>query len=805
MQDGPQTLPFKAQTKTDQSVLAPLYTGDVNFSQLDDEREDDMDPKDLMEKYLSLQSQLFKFDSNVFGKKEPAKSNDVASWTTGQADSQVTMLLQRINRIESDILFDKAEAHFRWMDLRHQLTKEALERRKLNLEIDKPRLSPSHSSQPLPRSASTIEFSGEDEPLNSLEDLFRNSGSTQLNAEPSDNIRPGSTNETIKQRDFGKWAGVNPRQILEEACRARYNSRYDHLCHELTSETIRDSASKIAYKLISQSTFSNRHSLKIEWSLSQDLPPAPPDPFVNFDATEFNLEYRMESISTPNALQSEAYISTVALFSIFASKPREERVCHRLPPIWRDLWSEMSNRRGSKAEAADRSSLKIIQSLMSESHNKTGCPDPSSQIMPIAQTQKANKLHLPRPGPNTSGAGLEENTMETWLWKTSTSTYKAMLNSRMGLPIWKYKSEILKAIHNNKVTIVCGETGCGKSTQLPAFILESELLSNRNCKIYCAEPRRISAVSLARRVSEELGESKMDVGTSKSLVGYTIRLESRITPQTKLVYATTGILIRMLEQSDDLGDVSHLILDEVHERSIECDFLLIVLRKLIVRRPSLKVILMSATVNAEKFAAYFDGAPILSVPGRTFTVEAKYLEDVLELISVDGHKTVKETSEVEDSADDAEVPLKNDRRHSFEFSEGYSVKARQTLAALDEFKINYDIITRLLEAIATQDDYISYSRAILVFLPGIAEIRRLNSMILGHPTFSEGWNVHPLHSSITTDEQEKAFLIPTRGRRKIVLATNIAETGITIPDVTCVIDTGKHREMRYVLLSLPYE
>ena len=117
-----------------------------------------------------------------------------------------------------------------------------------------------------------------------------------------------------------------------------------------------------------------------------------------------------------------------------------------------------------------------------------------------------------------------------------------------------------------KVVILCGETGCGKSTQLPAFVLEHELSNGRPCKVYCTEPRRISAISLAQRVSEELGENKNDVGTSRSLVGYAIRLESHIAASTRLVYATVGIVLRMLESSKGLDDVTHLVIDEVHER-----------------------------------------------------------------------------------------------------------------------------------------------------------------------------------------------------------------------------------------------
>jgi len=200
--------------------------------------------------------------------------------------------------------------------------------------------------------------------------------------------------------------------------------------------------------------------------------------------------------------------------------------------------------------------------------------------------------------------------------------------------MFQFRGAALEAIDHHQVVIVRGETGSGKSTQLPAFILEHELSQGRQCKIYCTEPRRISAISLAQRVSEEMGEHKGDVGTPRSLVGYAIRLESQTSAQTRLVYATTGVVLRMLENADGLGDITHLVIDEVHERSIDTDFLLIILRSLLVRKPSLKVILMSATVDAQKFSAYLDGAPIIDVPGRTFPVRAMFLEDAVE---VTGH------------------------------------------------------------------------------------------------------------------------------------------------------------------------
>ena len=305
-------------------------------------------------------------------------------------------------------------------------------------------------------------------------------------------------------------------------------------------------------------------------------------------------------------------------------------------------------------------------------------------------------------------------------------------------------------------------------------------------------------MSLARRVSEELGENRGDLGTNRSLVGYSIRLESNTSRETRLVYATTGIVMRMLEGSNDLSEITHLVLDEVHERSIDSDFLLIVLKKLMKRRPDLKVVLMSATVDADRFSKYLGGAPVLEVPGRTFPVRTQYLEDAVELT---GYQVGDEGKNVRmvDLDDDAEPEVDSSSKATLmaELKE-YTPRTRNTLAQMDEYRIDFDLIVQLISKISSDEAYAQFSKAILVFMPGLAEIRTLNDMLLGHPHFgSPSWNVYPLHSSIATEEQEDAFVVPPPGVRKIVIATNIAETGITIPDVTCVIDTGKHKEMRF--------
>ena len=507
-----------------------------------------------------------------------------------------------------------------------------------------------------------------------------------------------------------------------------------------------------------------------------------------------SVKIEMVTISCPTEAQAEAYVSTVAMFLIFASSSKEEKAHLRLPSTWRDLWKDLSQLKKDQDDTTDRQVLRELRCMIVENSQADSNLDNRSNGITLKTSNKKIAAVHPQQWQGKPSPVLSNELKALWGSKQATPSYQQMLKSRMNLPIWNFKDKLLDAMISNQVIIICGETGCGKSTQVPAFILEHELSSGRPCKVYCTEPRRISAISLARRVSEEIGERRGDIGTLRSLVGFAIRLESNFIPQTRLVYATTGIVMRMLEGSDDLEDITHLVLDEVHERTIDSDFLLIVLRKLLKKRPDLKVVLMSATVNAERFSEYLSGAPILNVPGRTFPVDTRYLEDAVEITNFNtdmGSHGGAEAIEIDDE-DATKIPSQ------IADLQGYSPKTLATLTKLDEYRISYELIVKLLEKIATVDTISSYSKAILVFLPGMAEIRRLSDMLVGHRTFTNGWYIYALHSTIATDEQERAFLVPPPGVRKIVLATNIAETGITIPDVTCVVDTGKHKEMRSV-------
>ncbi|KAG6452028.1 hypothetical protein O3G_MSEX007431 [Manduca sexta] len=208
-----------------------------------------------------------------------------------------------------------------------------------------------------------------------------------------------------------------------------------------------------------------------------------------------------------------------------------------------------------------------------------------------------------------------------------TTTYNPeLIKFRDKLPVYEQRQDLLNAILHNQVIIVAGATGCGKTTQLPQLILDYCQEHKQPARIYCTQPRRISAVSVAERVAHERMEK---IGQS---IGYQIRLESRVSPRTVLTYCTNGVLLRTLMAGDtSLTGVTHVFVDEVHERDKFSDFLLIALRDALPRFKDLKLILMSATMDTQIFSRYFNNCPVVTIPGRLHEVQLYYLEDVLKI------------------------------------------------------------------------------------------------------------------------------------------------------------------------------
>ncbi|EFX03995.1 ATP dependent RNA helicase [Grosmannia clavigera kw1407] len=759
----------------------------------------DIEPEELVPMYFAAKERLFALErprqESAKGKATKVSPTPVE---TEAENVEISKLLGKLDRIQKDILFDKRLAELQWRSKKIILEREYAEAAKRAAEEVRNQAEEAAAVADTGRAESEADgdvnaeaervaaeiLAQDDSDDDGLTDLFASLPVNEVDPET------GKTNMVVNNpdgskliiRDFGKWTGMSPVRVLEEACRSR------------------DSSVRIGYQTVSEASFAHRHLVVINWAKAQDMPQLPPTPHIEVAMQPSRFVFKMSGVACPESKQSEAFIATSALFLIFSTSTKEEKVALRLPAVWRDLWAEFAESRKNQADAHDRAAVKELRDLVRKRR------DQELEDGVVLQGAFRGRAAGRNGGDNGEDSGAERGSrgghdaeyyQRIWQEKSSTSRYQAMLQSRMQLPMWAFRQQVLDTVDREQVVIVCGETGCGKSTQVPSFLLEHQLSQGKPCKVYCTEPRRISAISLARRVSEELGEGRNDVGTLRSLVGFSIRLEANTSKETRLVYATTGIVMRMLEGSNELREITHLVLDEVHERSIDSDFLLIVLKKLLVRRQDLKVVLMSATVDADRFSQYLGGAPVLNVPGRTFPVQVRYLEDAVELTgySVDG-RSQERVVDLDDDlvADETETSSKPELLKTLK---GYSNRTRNTLSQMDEYQIPFELVVQLIGRVATDPEYERYSRAILVFLPGIAEIRALNDLLVGDRAFAAGWLIYPLHSTIATEEQEAAFLVPPAGFRKIVLATNIAETGITIPDVTCVVDTGKHREMRY--------
>ncbi len=330
----------------------------------------------------------------------------------------------------------------------------------------------------------------------------------------------------------------------------------------------RDKNVRITYKRLSSPSFSSRHAVEISWSRDQSLTSLSLPSIVYTTEPKFT-SCAMTGIAAPNPSQSEGFVATAALFLVVGPSQKEDKIHLRLPASFKDLWTEFLNAKKEEVDAARRERLRELRDMVNghlEREQEEGI------VVAASFRKRTGQSALLTDGeavqrPESSSTPMDADQIKAmWLQKTSTAAYQRMLSIRSGLPIFNFRQAIVTALDTNQVIILCGETGCGKSTQVPSYLLEHELSRGRPCKIYCTEPRRISAISLAHRVSEELGERRSDLGTNRSMVGYAIRLESRVSPQTKLIYATVGIVLRMLEYRPELDDVTHLIIDEVHER-----------------------------------------------------------------------------------------------------------------------------------------------------------------------------------------------------------------------------------------------
>jgi ATP-dependent helicase HrpA len=318
------------------------------------------------------------------------------------------------------------------------------------------------------------------------------------------------------------------------------------------------------------------------------------------------------------------------------------------------------------------------------------------------------------------------------------------------LPVAGRREEIIAALTYNQVIVVCGETGSGKTTQLPKICLD--MGRGVAGMIGHTQPRRIAARSVAARIAEELGTK---VGRQ---VGFKVRFSDNVSEQTHVKLMTDGILLAETQGDRFLSQYDTIIIDEAHERSLNIDFLLGYLKQLLPRRPDLKVIITSATIDPESFSRHFGGCPVIMVSGRTYPVEVRYRDPhpprVVE-VGKDGTQVVEQEM-------DEEEP---------------------------------DILKAIVEGV--KEVSAEGPGDVLVFLSGEREIRETAAAL--EDEMGNRVELLPLYARLSTEEQQQVFL-PAK-KRRIVLATNVAETSLTVPGIRYVVDPGLARVSRYAARS----
>ncbi|KAG8247631.1 DEAH (Asp-Glu-Ala-His) box polypeptide 34 [Homalodisca vitripennis] len=322
--------------------------------------------------------------------------------------------------------------------------------------------------------------------------------------------------------------------------------------------------------------------------------------------------------------------------------------------------------------------------------------------------------------------------------KEKFSKLRKLREAQANLPVSNHRDEILEAVKRESVIIIAGDTGCGKSTQVPQYLMKAGY--NR---IACTQPRRIACISLSKRVAfETLSEYKNEVG-------YQIRFEKNRNQQTKIVFITEGLLLRQAAGEGQLADYDVIVLDEVHERHLHGDFLLGVVKCLLHQRTDVKVILMSATINIQLFSEYFGSDTcVIQVPGRLHPIKLHYRPIVVE-----------------------ERASKSERLNPAPYVQ----------------------IMHLIDEKYPKDE----RGDLLIFLSGMSEITAVVDAAKQYNEKTQGWIILPLHSTLSIADQDKVFDYPPEGVRKCIVSTNIAETSVTIDGIRFVVDSGKVKEMSY--------
>uniref|UniRef100_A0A4W6C8K8 ATP-dependent RNA helicase DHX29 n=1 Tax=Lates calcarifer TaxID=8187 RepID=A0A4W6C8K8_LATCA len=572
----------------------------------------------------------------------------------------------------------------------------------------------------------------------------------------------------------------------------------------------------------------------IDW-VRKNLPKSPPPAFHKVPAGRYwKCKVRVQrtddvlevcpTILTEDSMQAQHLAATLALYNLV----KGQSVHQLLPPTYRDVWlewrdSEQQQQEESRTAAnkpRDQFISRLLTRLKQQQNQSQGQGSGSQSQAGLGQggDEEPEESWENLAGLDIGDGGEEmEDKSEKRGGRREGAGYSTLKAEREQLPVFQHRHRVLEALQRHPVVVVAGETGSGKSTQIPQFLLEELLTGGKAaqpCNVVVTQPRRISAMSLACRVSQELG-CEDGPGSKSSLCGYQIRMENQSGEWTRLLYCTTGVLLRKLQHDRHLSSLTHIIVDEVHERSVQSDFLLTILKDVVMRRSDLQLILMSATVDCDKFSSYFNRCPVITIPGRTFPVEVFHLEDIVEQTGYVLEKDSEYSQKILEEEEEVSVSVTQKGGKTLQHQEvivrdssgwdlgpdldHFSSRTRQVLQYMNPNKINMDLLVDLMDYLDKSPQFADLDGAVLVFLPGLAHIQQLYDLLSSDKRFRDKnrYRIVALHSTLSSKDQAAAFTVPPAGVRKIVLSTNIAETGVTIPDVVFVIDTGKTKENKY--------
>ncbi|TNN58690.1 ATP-dependent RNA helicase DHX29 [Liparis tanakae] len=524
----------------------------------------------------------------------------------------------------------------------------------------------------------------------------------------------------------------------------------------------------------------------IDW-VRKNLPKSPAPAFhkvaagrywrskVSVQRTEDVLEV-CPTILTEDSMQAQHLAATLALYTMI----KGQSVHQLLPPTYRDVWLEWRDSEQQQKEesrtAANKPRDQFISRLLTrlkqqqsqsqdqefDSQGQLGLvsagdeePEESWENLAGLDIGEAGQEPEDKSEKRARGEGALAASREILMKLKKSPMANKLKAEREQLPVFQHRYRVLEALQRHPVVVVAGETGSGKSTQIPQFLLEELLTGGKEAK-----PCNIVS----------------------SLCGYQIRMENQSGEWTRLLYCTTGVLLRKLQHDKHLSSLTHIIVDEVHERSVQSDFLLTILKDVVMRRSDLQLILMSATVDCDKFSNYFNRCPVISIPGRTFPVEVFHLEDIVEQTGYVLEKDSEYCQKILEDEEEVSITITQKGGKTGQHQEvilrdssgwdlgpdldHFSSRTRQMLQYMNPNKINMDLLIDLIDYLDKSPQFAVMDGAVLVFLPGLAHIQQLHDLLTSDKRFRDKNRYHESSqmSSLVETFVSKASALQRQGR-----------------------------------------